>query len=642
LAEQRAAAEAEARQKAEAEARQKAAAEAAEAEAAKKEAERKAAEERLAEEEAKRREQEAKKDSAEKKGSDPFGGPTPAGGTKPMVPTLALPTKSAERGPSILNPVDVVQGRHPESVMARKLKGLTALTPASALHRVCEIEDDGSPESDLDSVVQISNLEALRTAEEGSLDRLISCRSLVKKRAVLDCALQMSNRDAVLLVVVWMRDTLKKDLFHQEMCVRPKAVHVYASYLREMHRWEELEVFYTTIRSFEVQLGKGRAQGVRSDTCAQLAYSMIRRALTKSQPEELVAALKEAGDFAGTLSQNFAELETIAEYCNVWRQLTLRQMDIERNDVPLAAQAAGLASEKVDQSNMFARFPRPCVLAASVLETMNYCSLFHASERQDHIASPKGLSRALNVSEKMYWHCAFTALARTGSWDLMRRATESTTTFSSKVVNKSPIGFRPLICLIYTYGDPRDLKDPRDELRKLAVHFAGQMEDQEDALKLCVQKRMWEGAISACVELRDEDKLVELRVTIAAQPGDNERFLEMIDEVYKDKRISWKSEVGLQGGGGGLRIPGARQIVQLLKRGMSKITGGGGSVVVKFDAGRPSMGGGFDSPSKKPQVSARGAPTHRPRARRAPARRARDRARGLLAAPVEQGSFPKQ
>ena len=329
--------------------------------------------------------------------------------------------------------MEVVQGQHPESSVWRKLQGLKALTPASALHRSRGVSGDVKSSVPGAGASSFLPVEAIRTAEEGSMDRLLSCRSLALKGIVLDTALDMSNHDAILLVIFWMRDTLKKDLFNQEICVRPKAVSVYASYLRDMHRWEELEAFYTTMRALEVQLSRVRPQPLRTDTCAQLAYCMVRRALSRTTPDDLVAVLKEAGEAAAALAQASPELEAIAEHCACWRQLVLRQVDMEKADAPVAQAAAGLPPDKTDPSNMFARFPRPCVLAASVLETINYAALFHAADRQDHYASPKSLVKALGVSDKLYWFCVFTALARSGSWDLMRKATESKSTFSNKV-----------------------------------------------------------------------------------------------------------------------------------------------------------------------------------------------------------------
>lgn len=56
--------------------------------------------------------------------------------------------------------------------------------------------------------------------------------------------------------------------------------------------------------------------------------------------------------------------------------------------------------------------------------------------------------------------------------------------------------------LVYQYGDPeREL-----DLRKLALVFASQMEDRVEAYQVCVNRKLWEGAIQACVDLKDEDR----------------------------------------------------------------------------------------------------------------------------------------
>ena len=102
----------------------------------------------------------------------------------------------------------------------------------------------------------------------------------------------------------------------------------------------------------------------------------------------------------------------------------------------------------------------------------------------------------------------------------------------------------PLINLIYEFGDVE--RNPT--LRTLAIHFAQQMEDRLEAYHLCVNKELWEGALQACVDAQDEDRLMELRVAVAKSANpDRAKHLKQIDDVYADSRIRWKSELESQG-----------------------------------------------------------------------------------------------
>ena len=52
----------------------------------------------------------------------------------------------------------------------------------------------------------------------------------------------------------------------------------------------------------------------------------------------------------------------------------------------------------------------------------------------------------------------------------------------------------------------------------------------------------------ACVDARDEDRLMELRVAVAKSSHvDRAKHLKQIDDVYADSRIRWKSELETQG-----------------------------------------------------------------------------------------------
>mmetsp|Transcript_19324 Transcript_19324/g.47419 ORF Transcript_19324/g.47419 Transcript_19324/m.47419 type:complete len:765 (+) Transcript_19324:56-2350(+) len=427
-------------------------------------------------------------------------------------------------------------------MMARKLRVLKDLPPASCLSMLYK------PPTSAGGIIPFDPVIVLRETENLSQAKLSSCRTIAQKRALLDTAVAMSNRDTLLLVILWVRETLKRELFFSEIFIRPQAVDVYANYLREAERWDELESFRLSVRVMEMRRQDSNNPS-KTRTCSELALAMIYRALTKYTPEDQVVVMQEILNFAESVPRGTiweaGELDNISEMVSQWQTLLRTQVDIERVDQstgpPVIEQAAPGTNPLLQAPpvNVWTKYPRPNCVGLTVLETMDYVSLYHANDREDQLASPKGLRKILKVSDRLYWFAAYSALAKAGCWEIIKTAVQSKAMFSKETQYKSQIGWRPMVNLIYKWARP----DRDQDLRKLAVLFAGQMEDRVDAYNLCMQIRLWEAAIQACIDLKDEDRLVELRVRIAQEPNQEDvaHYIQMIDEVYRDTRIKWKT-----------------------------------------------------------------------------------------------------
>ena len=152
----------------------------------------------------------------------------------------------------------------------------------------------------------------------------------------------------------------------------------------------------------------------------------------------------------------------------------------------------------------------------------------------------------------MFWFAALTSLARRGSWDTIKTLTEANSILSSKTKLHSPIGWRPLINLIFDFGDPEPIEgDPlraHPALLAFAVQCAGQMQNRVEAYHLCVNKELWDAALQCCVDAKDEDLLMDLRLAVSqSQSSHKTKLLQKIDEVYGDNRVKWRSELQKQG-----------------------------------------------------------------------------------------------
>jgi len=281
----------------------------------------------------------------------------------------------------------------------------------------------------------------------------------------------------------------------------------------------------------------------------------VRQATQASDPGAQLSALKDAYDFISAVPANMiwesSGLADMSQVCKDWQELLIRQVEIERADLNLSLLQTQTAATDLSnisaevKTSIWQKFPRTCVIGVPVLELLQYLALYHGAEPENSVASPKGLRKALSsISDKMFWFAAYTSLARRGAWEAIKGFTEASTLLTSNKKYTCAIGWRPLINLLFEFGD----LERNPALRSLAIHFAQQMENRLEAYDLCVNKELWEAALQCCVDAKDEDRLMELRISVSKSiHQDKNKYLQQIDDVYSDTRIKWHSELETMG-----------------------------------------------------------------------------------------------
>ena len=95
---------------------------------------------------------------------------------------------------------------------------------------------------------------------------------------------------------------------------------------------------------------------------------------------------------------------------------------------------------------------------------------------------------------------------------------------------------------------PAAAQKARAALLAFAVQCAGQMQNRVEAYHLCVNKELWDAALQCCVDAKDEDLLMDLRLAVSqSQSSHKAKLLQKIDEVYGDNRVKWRSELQKHG-----------------------------------------------------------------------------------------------
>jgi len=379
---------------------------------------------------------------------------------------------------------------------------------------------------------------------------------------VLDLALKVGDAHTTLRVVLWLATTLKKSVLAELIEPRARASKIWAAFLRGAGRFSEAEEFFILVRAAEVtRLKDGLAARRATDATLERAITLVARALAMGNPASQLEAIQRAALFTSSAPKgtiwDASPIEQFMQACEEWAQVLRRQVQVEKADAPLCNRSGpstaltAMGKEQEALKVVFQQHPRRNIIGVPVLELMHYLALYHPQAKEEESASPKGLRKAINMSERLYWHAAFTSLAKLGAWAIIRSATQnkSMMNFSGKT-DRSPIGWRPLFDIACDNGAASQNPDGtfgNPDARAAALHFAAKMEDRVEALRLCITQCLWDGAVLAIVDLKDARRLATLRKRFEGPQAftpDRERALMLIDEAAADPKIEWSAGAG--------------------------------------------------------------------------------------------------
>ncbi|KAH8028193.1 hypothetical protein HPB51_014148 [Rhipicephalus microplus] len=193
-------------------------------------------------------------------------------------------------------------------------------------------------------------------------------RSKEDKIALLNEAVRIQDGNAIIAVLLFLKETLKQSLFNQELMQRPRAVSHYLSHLRAVQDNSQL---------MDVLGMLGRAEDA----------AMIKYKLAVETPEA-ATRLRNLQSCYKSHFQSDASLEAQAELVREELKLLEMQLTIEEQDS---------RAEVEGQNILMQEFPRKApVVGTSLITTLYYCCLYHYNVSNNHIASPSQMKAVFN------------------------------------------------------------------------------------------------------------------------------------------------------------------------------------------------------------------------------------------------------
>eukprot|EP01091_Cochliopodium_minus_P019007 TRINITY_DN784_c3_g1_i1.p1 TRINITY_DN784_c3_g1~~TRINITY_DN784_c3_g1_i1.p1 ORF type:complete len:409 (-),score=105.16 TRINITY_DN784_c3_g1_i1:536-1762(-) len=206
-------------------------------------------------------------------------------------------------------------------------------------------------------------------------------KSIQQKEELLNLAIDSLDDDVLLQIVLFIRDTLKQDLFIEIIGKYKAASHHYICFLENNEEYKEIAFIYKVLK-------QPKEEG----------YAMISFANHQNAPSKKIQALTHAMNHFNT---NIPNSLNIVQHLKNQIDLLKRQLTID--DFDESCQKRG------DQ--IYVKFPRKnlgfSLVGSTLNQTLYYCLFYHPSASIDKLSSPLSLQKLFEIPENM---CAWTKL----------------------------------------------------------------------------------------------------------------------------------------------------------------------------------------------------------------------------------------
>lgn len=234
-------------------------------------------------------------------------------------------------------------------------------------------------------------------------------RGKEQKLELLDYALLTGNTYVITKIILFLRETLKSSIFHNEIMRRPVASDQYLVYLRNT---EQIDQLLDTL----VMLGRHE----------EAAFASFSRAIKSGQSKE--NQIKQLNRALLGFTSGGVEMLQWQSYIKDHVALLEQQLPIEADDkrremeeiTRLQDSAANSKQQSLDSQqspvNLFVIFPRPKLVGLPVMETLHYCCRYHYYLQDNNFASPFYIKKKFLLTEKQFLWTALQALSKNGMW----------------------------------------------------------------------------------------------------------------------------------------------------------------------------------------------------------------------------------
>lgn len=323
-------------------------------------------------------------------------------------------------------------------------------------------------------------------------------RSKAEKVELLDEALRLQDGNTILIVLLFLKRTLKPALFNQELMLKPRAASHYVSYLR-------------TVRDNAQLLDTLAMLGMTEDA-AMVKYGLVTDTSgAASKIRSLQSCLKSHFQSDPSLTQQ-------SEFIKEGIKLLEMQVPIEDSDTQ---------TEKEGKDLIMQEFPRSASLVGTpLITTLYYCCMYHYHKPVGHIANPSQIRDLFNLTEKQYMWTALTALTQIRHWREIESLFQSKS-WLGKAKLRCCIGFDRAVEVLVTMKAPPEMFEKYLQL----------VDDTEKRLALAKRYKCHSVVINTLVSLRDRQQLVRYRGELVPQTVP---YLK-VQEALNAAAIKWKN-----------------------------------------------------------------------------------------------------
>ncbi|XP_072024056.1 spermatogenesis-defective protein 39 homolog [Amphiura filiformis] len=323
-------------------------------------------------------------------------------------------------------------------------------------------------------------------------------RSLKDKLALLDAAVGNHDGNAILVVVLFMRKTLSKTVFYEQLSKRPEAANQYIAYIKMHHEKRD---------SVATEMG----HLCRLEEAAMWRYGTAN---LSSIPHARLKNLMECHGMWFERNPNLTE------------EATSMKEQIELLNKQLLVEATDDKNEREGRSP-FKEMPRKANLYFQPLTTtLFYCSKYHYGESEVRQGVPLHLKREFQLSEKHYLLVALRARSMVKKWDDLEPLLTSKN-WRGKARIKSVVKFEQVVNILVQNKAPPGIIDK----------FLRLVEDEETRMDMARKHKQHEVIIDTLFQMKDRQRLVEYQRHVPHRT-DAARHIE---DLLRNSGIKWKN-----------------------------------------------------------------------------------------------------
>lgn len=348
-----------------------------------------------------------------------------------------------------------------------------------------------------DNLKKVPTRDTVRKILMGQPYSLDKYKSKEDKLQLLDDAISSHDGNAIIIAVLFLRDTLKPTIFNVELQCRPRATEQYVNFLKQHYEIDKLMDILGML--------------ARSGEAAMLKY---KQAVSCRNIESKVKAVKicQQAHFQSCSSLSL-ESSLISEHI----ALMERQLPIEAGDVKDAEK--GVVK--------FREVPRTAsLLNMSVMTTLYYCCLYHYELPENNLASPLAIRKVHRLRDRQYTWIALNARARLRKWEEIERLFQ-TKGWLGGTKMKPIIPFDKVVILLHKKSAPREI------LNK----YCNLIEPAEWRMEIGAKCGCHESVIDMLMNQRDR---VQLSMYQKQLKADSQEWF-YARKVLQDSSIKWKN-----------------------------------------------------------------------------------------------------